>query len=144
MLIRSFGRNRTASSGTTNYLIDPDHNALRNEIPPEVLRGDLMQTGEVMDGIVRKWKYTTGVISFVIEEPRTWEQQNKIMDCFEKLAFCRGCSLCISRFTLSSNVVIFWCKLAGRSSGSKEIFDTNSEIAAKLSSHLPILFRSQS
>lgn len=88
MLIRFFGGHGTGSSSRiTNYLIDPDHNALRNEVPPEVLRGDLMKTGELIDCIDRKWKYTTGVISFAIEDAPTWDQQNEVMDRFENLAF---------------------------------------------------------
>lgn len=56
-------------------------------MPPEVLRGDINRTRELIDSSNRKWTYSTGVMSFAPEDNPTEAQQSALMDDFERLAF---------------------------------------------------------
>jgi len=70
MLIKFFG-GAGSGGGIANYLVDPDR-AGREDAPPEVVRGDIAQTRELIDSTDRKWTYSTGVISFAqrIAQPK--------------------------------------------------------------------------
>lgn len=85
MLIKFFGGSG-GGSGIANYLTDPERSG-REGAAPEVVRGDIARTVELIDAIDRKWKYTTGVISFALEDAPSKQQQNDLMDDFERVAF---------------------------------------------------------
>lgn len=85
MLIKFFG-GTGGGSGIANYLIDPER-AGREGAAPKVVRGDIARTVELIDAIDRKWKYTTGVLSFAVEDAPTQQQQNNLMDDCERIAF---------------------------------------------------------
>ncbi|MBB5722272.1 hypothetical protein FHS72_001898 [Loktanella ponticola] len=85
MLIKFFG-GTGGGSGIANYLVDPDRQGRQNAAP-EVLRGDIAQTRELIDSSDRKWTYSTGVLSFAPEDRPTEAQQTALMDDFERLAF---------------------------------------------------------
>ncbi len=85
MLIKFFG-GAGAGGGIASYLTDPTR-AGREGCPPEVLRGDIERTVELIDSQNRKWTFTTGVISFALEDQPTEAQQTALMDDFERLAF---------------------------------------------------------
>lgn len=81
MLIKFFSRGTGSGAGPINYLLSP-----RPE-PPEVLRGDPAQTRDLIDSIDRKHRYTSGVLSFAVEDAPTEDQQQTVMDEFEAVAF---------------------------------------------------------
>jgi len=85
MLIKFFG-GVGGGGGIANYLVDANRES-REDAPPEVLRGDIALTRELIDSSDRKWTYSTGVISFAPEDHPTEAQQNALMDDFERLAF---------------------------------------------------------
>lgn len=85
MLIKFFGGSG-GGSGIGNYLVDPERPG-REGNPPEVVSGDINRTIELIDSTDRKWSYTTGVISFAIEDAPTPKQQAAVMHDFERLAF---------------------------------------------------------
>ncbi|MDO5758269.1 MAG: mobilization relaxase, partial [Rhodobacterales bacterium] len=84
MLIKFMG-GRGGGGAIAAYLVDAGR-AGREEAVPEVVRGDIVQTRELIDSIDRKWTYTTGVISFAIEDAPSEAQQQAVMDDFERLA----------------------------------------------------------
>lgn len=59
----------------------------RKENPPEVLRGDPELTSDLIDTTTRKWRYTSGVLSWAPEDKVTPEDERKLMDSFESYAF---------------------------------------------------------
>lgn len=85
MLIKFMG-GRGGGGPIAAYLFDA-HRAGREEAAPEVLRGDIARTRELIDGIDRRWTYTTGVISFAREDAPDEDQQRAVMDDFERVAF---------------------------------------------------------
>ncbi len=85
MLIKFLG-GRGGGGPIAAYLTDA-HRAGREAAAPEVLRGDVERTRELIDGIDRRWTYTTGVISFAREDAPTEDQQRAVMDDFERVAF---------------------------------------------------------
>ncbi|RYG91077.1 hypothetical protein EU803_08215 [Loktanella sp. IMCC34160] len=85
MLIKFFG-GRGGGGGIANYLVDPTRPG-REGSAPEIVRGDIEQTVALIDSSDRKWSYTTGVLSFAIEDAPTEAQQIALMDDFERLAF---------------------------------------------------------
>ena len=85
MLIKFFG-GRGGGGGIANYLVDPTRPG-REDNAPEVLRGDIDQTRELIDSQDRKWTFTTGVISFAPTDAPSEKDQMRVMDDFERLAF---------------------------------------------------------
>lgn len=59
----------------------------RKENPPEVLRGDPDSISYLIDTTTRKWRYTSGVLSWAPEDKVTPEDERKLMDSFESYAF---------------------------------------------------------
>jgi hypothetical protein len=59
----------------------------RRDPLPEVLRGSPETTRRLIDNINNKYKYTSGVIAFHVDDAPTDEQQKQLMDDFERLAF---------------------------------------------------------
>src|SRR5690606_8226843 len=59
----------------------------RRDLLPEVLRGDAEQTVALIDGIRRKWRYTSGVLAFAAEDRPADDDLDLVMDSFEAAAF---------------------------------------------------------
>ena len=85
MLIKFMG-GRGGGGAIAAYLVARDRPG-REAAAPEVLRGDIDRTRELIDSIDRKWTYTTGVISFSREDAPSEDQQREVMDDFERVAF---------------------------------------------------------
>ncbi len=86
MLIKFTSGGRGGGGTIASYLTDPERHG-RDHAPPEVVRGDIDRTRELIDSIERKWTYTHGVLSFALEDAPTGDQQQEAMDRFERLAF---------------------------------------------------------
>lgn len=85
MLIKFFG-GTGSGGGISSYLVDPERPG-REDAPPEVLSGDIDRTCQLIDSLDRKWTYSTGVISFALEDQPTVAEQKALMADFERLAF---------------------------------------------------------
>lgn len=84
MIVKFFARGSGGGKGVADYLMGKD----RNREGASVLRGDIEQTKEIIDGLDFSRNYTAGVLSF--EEKHTdltREQKEKIMDRFEESIF---------------------------------------------------------
>jgi hypothetical protein len=86
MLIKFTSGGRGGGGEVAAYLTSPDR-AGRDHAPPEVVRGDMDRTRDLIDSIDRQWSYTHGVLSFAVEDAPTEDQQREAMDAFERLAF---------------------------------------------------------
>ena len=69
-----------------NYLIREDMPE-RKEKPPEVLRGSPDLARELINDIDRKWKFTSGVLAWHPDDKVNREQEEEVMDAFERVAF---------------------------------------------------------
>ncbi|UWR21616.1 relaxase/mobilization nuclease domain-containing protein [Sulfitobacter sp. S190] len=104
MLIKFFRNGKGAGAGPVGYLVadkvlayddncDLIHDAdgqpmtVTREPLPEVLRGNPDRTEALIDATRHQWTYRAGVISFAAEDAPTEEQQDEVMDHFERLAF---------------------------------------------------------
>ena len=83
MLIKFMG-GRGGGGAIAAYLVDV-HRPGREAAAPEVVRGDIERTRELIDGIDRRWTYTTGVISFAVEDAPSEDQQRAVMEDFERV-----------------------------------------------------------
>jgi hypothetical protein len=70
----------------TRYLVRPDYPG-RKDDPPEVLRGDVGMTRALIDSVDRRWKFTSGVLSWHPDDKVSPEKEEEIMDAFERVAF---------------------------------------------------------
>ncbi|MDR2055765.1 MAG: relaxase/mobilization nuclease domain-containing protein [Desulfovibrio sp.] len=70
----------------TRYLVRLDYPG-RAEKPPEILRGNPDMARALVDSIDRRWKFTAGVLSWHPDDKVTPEQEERVMDDFEKVAF---------------------------------------------------------
>lgn len=86
MLMKVFRHGVGRGSSVINYVMDAK-DAKRQHSPPEVLRGDPGQVKQLIDSTGRKWKYTSGVLSWAPEDKVTLEQERELMDSFESHAF---------------------------------------------------------
>lgn len=86
MLIKFTRGGRGSGRQVADYLTAPDR-ADREHAPPEVVRGDMDRTRDLIDSISRVWSYTHGVLSFALEDAPDADQQEAAMDAFERLAF---------------------------------------------------------
>lgn len=86
MLIKFTRGGRGGGGAVCNYLTDADRMG-REHCAPEVVRGDLARTRELIDSIERQWTYTHGVLSFAPEDAPTEAEQVAAMDAFEAFAF---------------------------------------------------------
>nr|CRY94324.1 hypothetical protein [uncultured prokaryote] len=84
MLIKFTGGGRGGGRQVAEYLTREEG---RGHAPPEVVRGDMDRTRDLVDSIDRQWTYTHGVLSFAAEDAPTEDQQREAMDMFERLAF---------------------------------------------------------
>lgn len=84
MLIKFFARGTGSGRGPVEYVTKGEG---REAAPPTVLRGTPERTCELIDGIERQWRYTSGVISFAAEDAPSAADQRQVMDEFECTAF---------------------------------------------------------
>ena len=82
MLIKFTG-GQGGGGGIAGYLMRSEGRA----VAPELVRGDLDRTRELIDATERKWSYTHGVLSFAAEDAPSEAEQAEAMDRFEELAF---------------------------------------------------------
>ena len=86
MLMTVFPHGRGEGNKPTRYLVHMDTPGRRKN-PPEVLRGDIEMTRALIDSSTRRWKYTSGALSWHPDDKVTPEQEEKVMDDFERVAF---------------------------------------------------------
>jgi hypothetical protein len=86
MYMKVFPHGQGDGDQPTRYLVRPDYPG-RKEVPPEILRGDPDVTRDLIDSIDRKWKFTAGVLSWHPDDTVTPEQEKRVMDDFESVAF---------------------------------------------------------
>ena len=86
MYMKVFPHGQGGGDGPTHYLVRPDYPG-RDELPPEVLRGDVETTRDLIDSLDTKWKFTAGVLSWHPDDAVTPEQERRVMDDFEEMAF---------------------------------------------------------
>lgn len=84
--MKVFPHGQGGGDGPTHYLVRPDYPG-RDELPPEVLRGDVETTRDLIDSLDTKWKFTAGVLSWHPDDAVTPEQEQRVMDDFEEMAF---------------------------------------------------------
>ncbi|NDV24705.1 relaxase/mobilization nuclease domain-containing protein [Desulfovibrio sp. JC022] len=86
MLMKVFRHGVGRGSKVIGY-VTGQHDARRKVTPPEVLRGDPDSVCDLIDTTTRKWKYTSGVLSWAPGDEVTPEDEKKLMDGFESMAF---------------------------------------------------------
>lgn len=86
MYMKVFPHGQGGGDGPTHYLVRPDYPG-RDELPPEVLRGDVDTTRALIDSLDTKWRFTAGVLSWHPDDAVTPEQEQWVMDDFEEMAF---------------------------------------------------------
>lgn len=86
MYMKVFPHGQGAGEGPTNYLIRPDYPG-RDAHLPDVLRGDPEVTRALIDSLDTKWRFTAGALSWHPDDTVTPEQEQRVMDDFEALAF---------------------------------------------------------
>lgn len=86
MLFKFFKRGQGRGSGPVGYICSSEDQK-RAHRPPEVLRGHPQQTQDLIDSIDREWRYTSGVVSFALEDRPSLAEQEQVMDEFERVAF---------------------------------------------------------
>ncbi|GHB26257.1 hypothetical protein GCM10007094_13050 [Pseudovibrio japonicus] len=104
MLIKLFKNGQGGGAAPVDYLVadkvlayDENRNLLRNasgapllkerDPLPEVLAGNPEHTKLLIDSSRHKWSYRAGVMSFDTTDSPSEEQQQKVMEAFERLAF---------------------------------------------------------
>ena len=63
MLMKVFPHGTGEGNKPTRYLVRPDYPG-RDTRPPQVLRGDTAMTCALIDSIERRWKFTSGALSW--------------------------------------------------------------------------------
>jgi hypothetical protein len=86
MIMKVFPHGLGEGDKPTRYLVRPDYPG-REENPPEVLRGDVGMTCALIDSIDRRWKFTSGVLSWHPDDKVSPEKEEEVMDAFERVAF---------------------------------------------------------
>ena len=86
MLMKVFPHGIGEGDKPSRYLVRPDYPG-RDTAPPQVLRGDPAMTRALIDSIERRWKFTSGVLSWHPDEKVSEEQEEEVMDAFERVAF---------------------------------------------------------
>ena len=86
MLMKVFPHGTGEGDKPSRYLVRPDYPG-RDTAPPQVLRGDPAMTRALIDSIERRWKFTSGVLSWHPDEKVREEQEEEVMDAFERVAF---------------------------------------------------------
>lgn len=88
MLMKVFPHGTGEGDKPSRYLVRPDYPG-RDTAPPQVLRGDPVMTRALIDSIERRWKFTSGVLSWHPDEKISEAQEEEVMDAFERVAFDR-------------------------------------------------------
>lgn len=86
MLMKVFPHGTGEGDKPSRYLVRPDYPG-RDTAPPQVLRGDPAMTRALIDSIERRWKFTSGVLSWHPDEKISEAQEEEVMDAFERVAF---------------------------------------------------------
>ena len=86
MLMKVFPHGTGEGDKPSRYLVRPDYPG-RDTAPPQVLRGDPVMTRALIDSIERRWKFTSGVLSWHPDEKINEAQEEEVMDAFERVAF---------------------------------------------------------
>ncbi|HJB66428.1 MAG TPA: relaxase/mobilization nuclease domain-containing protein [Candidatus Mailhella merdavium] len=86
MLMKVFPHGTGEGDKPSRYLVRPDYPG-RDTAPPQVLRGDPAMTRALIDSIERRWKFTSGALSWHPEEKISEAQEEEVMDAFERVAF---------------------------------------------------------
>ena len=86
MYMKVFPHGQGAGEGPTNYLVREDYPG-RDAHLPDVLRGDPEVTRALIDSLETKWRFTAGALSWHPDDTVTPEQEPRVMDDFEALAF---------------------------------------------------------
>ncbi|MCG7493061.1 relaxase/mobilization nuclease domain-containing protein [Thalassobius sp. Cn5-15] len=60
---------------------------VKRQVLPEVIAGDPNLTCHLIDSNTRKWRYTSGVVAFHVDDDPYDNQQAAVMQDFEKAAF---------------------------------------------------------
>lgn len=84
--MKVFPHGQGDGAAPTQYLVRPDYPG-RDSRPPTVLRGDVEMTRELINSLDTKWKFTAGVLSWHPDDTITPEQEQHVMDDFERVAF---------------------------------------------------------
>lgn len=84
--MKVFPHGQGNGSAPTRYLIRRDYPG-RDAHPPEVLRGDVERTRALIDSLDTTWRFTAGVLSWHPDDIVTPEQEQRVMDDFEAVAF---------------------------------------------------------
>ena len=86
MYMKVFPHGQGAGEGPTNYLVREDYPG-RDAHLPDVLRGDPEVTRALIDSLDTTWRFTAGALSWHPDDTVTPEQEQRVMDDFEALAF---------------------------------------------------------
>lgn len=86
MLMKVFRHGVGRGASVINYVLDVN-DPKRQHNPPIALRGDPEQVKQLIDTTSRKWRYTSGVLSWAPEDKVTPKQERELMDSFEHHAF---------------------------------------------------------
>lgn len=84
--MKVFPHGQGAGEGPTNYLVREDYPG-RDVHLPDVLRGDPEVTRVLIDSLDTTWRFTAGALSWHPDDTVTPEQEQRVMDDFEALAF---------------------------------------------------------
>ncbi len=99
MMVRFFTHGDGSGQAAVEYLLASEVPAytedrkripgktVRREVTPEVLSGDPDLTCHLIDSNTRKWRYTSGVVAFHVEDDPSEAQQADLMREFETAAF---------------------------------------------------------
>lgn len=88
MLVKFFSGGTGKGKTPVEYLTrETDSRGVRRSPLPEVIKGNPNQVIQLIDSVDFKYKFHSGVISFAPEDEPTEEQQQAIIDSFEKTAF---------------------------------------------------------
>ncbi|MCL2122856.1 MAG: relaxase/mobilization nuclease domain-containing protein [Desulfovibrionaceae bacterium] len=86
MHIKLFPHGQGDGGMPINYLVRQDYPG-RKEALPEVLRGDPEITRALIDSLDTQWRFSAGVLSWHPDDKVTPEQEERVMDDFEAVAF---------------------------------------------------------
>lgn len=88
MMIKFFARGRGCGSGPVEYVCGPrDHHGHERQPAPKILCGGPAVMRQVINSVHHKYKDTSGVISFAAEDAPSVNQQEEVMQEFERTAF---------------------------------------------------------
>ncbi len=86
MYIKVFPHGKGRGEKAVQYLVNTTY-ANRKDNPPKVLRGDPDMTTSLINSLPFAWKYTSGVLSWSSEDTVSQDDEEKLMDDFENVAF---------------------------------------------------------